>query len=263
MIKRIAACLLALSIVFCLAAAQAVSYPDRRGAVNDDAAVLSESSATDVDLLNDRSSARFTVVTRHFLGGADAQQYCNELFSSWNLGKDDLLLLLVIGEERYAVAMGESIRKNALSDERLNTLFSSKLRQPFIIDRNYDRAVGDFLLAAAQQVASANGETLNINGLFGATQATSQQSTASSGNHGSGFWSSFYSNSYPDDGQQESVNYDYEEDSGFSVGKMILIVAVFLIIIRNRHKKTISAAPFPMGRQGMNGAPGRRVPPRR
>ena len=122
--KRIVAWIVMLALVFSLTAAQAQTYPDRRGAVNDDAAVLSDSTAQDVDTLNSRGAGAYTVVTRHFLGGADAQAYCDGLFEAWGLGEDDVLLLLVIGEERYAVAMGSTAAKY-ISTEQLNSIFSA------------------------------------------------------------------------------------------------------------------------------------------
>ena len=256
MIKRVCAWVAVFCLLFCLTAAQAATYPERRGAVNDDAAVLSDSVAADVDALNGRSSAQFTVVTRHFLGGADAQTYCDGLFDAWGLGDHDFLLLLVIGEERYAVAMGAQIKKNALSSEQLNTLFSAKLRQPFIQDRDYDGAVGSFLLAAASQIARAEGNTLNTAGLFGTSQSAASNTASNSAGSSwfdswtSNGWSAFFSDDDLNGSESGSQNYQYSGGSGFSTGKLILIIFILFIILRNRH------------RRGDPGQPGRR-PPRR
>ena len=280
--KRICIFLTALILAVCLCvSALAVSYPVMRGAVNDDAAVLSDSTAQDIETLNQRGDTRFTVVTRHFLGGADAQQYCSALFDAWGLGDDDFLLLLVIGEERYAAAMGSHIAGVAFSEEQLSSLFSAKLRPLFLQERDYDGAVGSFLLAASAQIARAQGETINTAGLFGSTQqsATSQQNSNSSSS-GSWFtswtgnnWSGFFSDSDLNDFTQGAEDYEYEGGSGFSVGKMILIVAVILIILRNRHRKGksgLGAAGFVaagMGAKevmrGMNGGHGGPRPPKR
>ena len=57
----------------------AVTYPMQRGNVNDDADVLSDVTVKDIETMNDRFfDARFIVVTRHFLGGADVQDYSGE-----------------------------------------------------------------------------------------------------------------------------------------------------------------------------------------
>ena len=107
--KRWIAWLLALMLLL-PAAALAVSYPVQRGAVNDDAGVLSEQTAADIGQLNTAARSAdisFVVATRHFLGGADAQAYCDGLFEAWKLDQKTVLVLLVIGEERYAVAVGQ------------------------------------------------------------------------------------------------------------------------------------------------------------
>ena len=246
MLKRISALFAALVLIFCLSSAQAVTYPERRGATNDDAAVLSDSTAQDIDTLNSRSTVHFTVVTRHFLGGADAQAYCKGLFDAWEMGENDFLLLLVIGEEKYACAMGGSISGKYISEEQLNSLLSSKLRQPFIQERDYDGAVGGFLLAAAQQAARVDGITLNTSGLFGTSvvqnAAQGSNSTSSNGswynfNSWTGdLWSSFFSDDELNEPQEHDQSYTYESGSGFSMGKLILILAVLFIIVRNRRR---------------------------
>lgn len=243
MIKRFSALLLVLTLAFCLVSACADAYPVQRGAVNDDAAVLSDETAKDIASLNDRSSAHYTVITRHFLGGQDAQAYCDGLFKAWNLGKDDLLLLLVIGEERYAVSLGADIAEKALSKEQLNSLLSAKLRQSFVQERNYDGAVGSFFLAAAGQISRAKGENLNTAGLFGSSQTLQNDS---SGNTSSNAWMSSWSqtlNGFFSDDDLNSIYTNganvqyYEEDSGFSTGRLIFILIVVFLIIRSRRKR--------------------------
>lgn len=241
MIKRISACFLALMLVLCLTAAQAISYPEMRGAVNDDAAVLSDDTARDIDILNSRSDVRFTVVTRHFLGGADAQTYADGLFSAWNLGDQDMLLLLVIGEERYAASLG-NVAGKFISAEQLNSLFSSKLREPFIQRRDYDGAVGAFLLAAATQAARAQGDTLNTAGLFGTASSAASSDTSGGWSSFSSWtgnlWSGFFSDDELNDlsGQNSIEDYEYDSGSGFSVSRLILILAVLFIILRGRRR---------------------------
>ena len=244
MIKRVSALLLALTLIFCLTTAQAVTFPDMRGAVNDDAAVLSDATAQDIDLINGRSEVGFTVVTRHFLGGMDAQEYCDGLFKAWNLGSEQVLLLLVIGEERYAATLGSTAAKY-ISAEQLNSIFSAKLRQPFIQQRDYDGAVGAFLLETASQAARATGKTFNASGLFGTAQSAPSSSGSSSGGWSSfsnwtgDLWSSFFSDDELNDlsGQDYTQDYEYENDSGFSVSRLILILGVLFFILRSRRRQ--------------------------
>ena len=121
--KRWIAGLLALMLLL-PSAALAVSYPAQRGAVNDDAGVLSEQTAADIGQLNTAARSAdisFVVATRHFLGGADAQAYCDGLFEAWKLDRKTVLVLLVIGEERYAVAVGQGVR-DMIGQEQINSL---------------------------------------------------------------------------------------------------------------------------------------------
>ena len=137
--KRWIAGLLALMLLL-PSAALAVSYPAQRGAVNDDAGVLSEQTAADIGQLNTAARSAdisFVVATRHFLGGADAQAYCDGLFEAWKLDRKTVLVLLVIGEERYAVAVGQGVR-DMIGQEQINSLLAAKLRAPYLNDRNYD-----------------------------------------------------------------------------------------------------------------------------
>ena len=242
--KRIFACLSVMIILSCLVAVQAATFPAQRGSVNDDAAVLNAQTISDVEKLNTLTSADYIVVTRHFLGGKDAQTYCDDLFAAWSLGEKDLLLLLVIGEEKYACSMGSKI---GLSSEQLNSLFSSRLREPFIMDRNYDAAVGAFLLSASSQIARGMGETLDTSGLFGSKESTGSAAGSSSANgssSGQQSWTyNLFSGFFSDDDLNDPYigengnTHSYESDSGFSMGRFILIAVVLLFIIRGRKKK--------------------------
>ena len=254
MLKRAFFILSAVVLVFCLSCgAQAQSPSLRTGAVNDDAAVLSDVTAQSVSELNDRSPVRFTVMTRHFLGGADAQQYAKELFESNGLQADDVLLLLVIGEERYAVVMGQEAQ-NAISTEQLNSLLSAKLRQPFLENRDYDGAVGAFLVAIASQVARTEGYPFDAAGLFGITAAESQNAdsgqTADSGSwYNFNTWSGNWWNGFFSDDSSDAIDADMDSllnsgefaysgnSSGFSKGKLILILAVLFFIIRGARRR--------------------------
>ena len=148
--KRWIAWLLALMLLL-PAAALAVSYPAQRGAVNDDAGVLSEQTAADIEQLNTAARSAdisFVVATRHFLGGADAQAYCDGLFEAWKLDQKAALVLLVIGEERYAVAVGQGVRDMS-GQEQINRLLAAKLRAPCRDDRSAAGAGGECRLARA------------------------------------------------------------------------------------------------------------------
>lgn len=183
-LNKILAALLALAL--CLTAAPVCAdteYPPRpNGTYADLAGVLGEKTLEDLEALNERlesaAGGRIFVLTRHFLGGADAQQYADKVFEVWGLGDFDALLLLVIGEENFALTMGEVV-KNALPSETRNTLLGS-FRNTFK-NRQYDEALAALAVSMGQALAKAFGDTLDAAGLFGAAavQSTPQPQTVS------------------------------------------------------------------------------------
>ena len=96
------------------------------------------------------------------------------LFDYWGLDADDVLVLLVIGEEKYAVITGDFIEEY-VSKEQLSSLMGTQLRQAFITERDYDGAVGDFLLALAGQIDRFTGEDVDFGGLFGTDETVDSQ----------------------------------------------------------------------------------------
>lgn len=176
---------LVLALALCFAAVSLANaeteYPPRPdGTVSDLAGVLGEKTLEDLEALNDRldSSAggRIYVLTRHFLGGADAQQYADQVFKVWSLEEGDALLLMVIGEEEFALSLGAD-SKNALSTESRNTLLGA-FRNTFKA-RQYDEALANLTVSLGQAMAKAKGNTLSDTGLFGtaAIQSTPQPQT--------------------------------------------------------------------------------------
>ena len=183
-VRKWTALLLALTVFLCLAPAShaATEYPPRpAGTVADLASVLGEKTIEDLETLNGKTeeaaSYRLFVLTRHFLGGADAQQYADQVFSVWNLEKGDALLLLVIGEEEFALALGADT-KTALPQEARNTLLGS-FRNAYKA-RKYDEALADLASQLSQAVAKATTVTLNLTGYFSqeAIQSTPQPQAA-------------------------------------------------------------------------------------
>ena len=177
--RRIWAVLLALALcagLFSVCLAETEYPPRPQGSSADLAGVLGESTVKDLDSLNQKleetTGGHIYVLTRHFLGGMSAQNYADQVFKVWTLNENDALLLLVIGEESYALALGSGTK---LSQDTQTSLLASHLRAAFL-NRQYDAAVSDFALNAAQVLAKAGGKTLDAAGLFGktASQTTPQ-----------------------------------------------------------------------------------------
>ena len=177
---------LLLALILCLGTVIPVhaetEYPPRpSGTVSDLAGVLGEKALEDLETLNQRldeaAGSRIFVLTRHFLGGADAQQYADQVFQVWGLSDSDALLLMVIGEETYALSLGAAAKKAVPADTQ-TSLLASHFRS-FYLNRAYDNALADLAVSLGQTMAKASGSTLNTAGLFGAAaiQSTPQPKT--------------------------------------------------------------------------------------
>ena len=176
---------LILALALCFAAVSMANaeteYPPRpAGTAADLAGVLGEKTLEDLEALNgrleDAAGGRIFVLSRHFLGGADAQQYADQVFQVWGLSDSDALLLLVIGEEDFALSLGGVI-KNAMPAETRNTLLGT-FRSAYKA-RQYDEALANLTVSLGQTMAKALGDTLDASGLFGtaAIQSTPQPQT--------------------------------------------------------------------------------------
>ncbi len=219
-------CILIMVMVLFALNASALSFPQKTGVVLDTAGVLSNATVQDVKTLNDNlfdaCYSNIYVVTRHFLGGMDSAQYADALFSSWNLGENDALLLLVIGEENSALSLGTQA-KNALPSEIRAMLMGTYFRKEYQ-NRQYDEAVGKLLPQIALEFAQHQGVYFSTKGLFGHTveNAVPQETK----------------NSYSLFGDFITVNEDYDEEkheqkqnpvekkTGISFTKFILLVII-------------------------------------
>lgn len=240
MTMRRFACVL-VAAVLCLsllpaALAEEDAAPLLSGDVWDMAGVLSDSTAADLAALNERmSSGRLMVVTRHFLGGKDAGAYARELLDSAD-SEGGAVLLLVIGEEDYALALGEQIAK-ALPAESQQSLLARNFRTPYL-NRAYDEAVADFALAFAGQVSRAWGESIDLDGLFGriglsATPAPQQWSSQSDTN---ARWQDFFGEDFPEN--TAGRDREAEREEGLSFVSIIFWAAlIYFLFFRKRKRR--------------------------
>ncbi len=239
---------LCLALILCVSLvcqAQAeTEYPPRpQGTVADLAGVLGEKTIQDAETLSarlqDAAGGQLYVLTRHFLGGADAQQYADKVFEVWSLTSQDALLLMVIGEEDFALSLGGSA-KSALPTEARNTLlgaFRNTFRQ-----REYDAALADLSLSLGQTLAKAAGSSLDASGLFGAAavQSTPQPQSVSD------FWYGMFARDDYDskENDQENIWQEWQsewqhEESRVNWRGIIIwaLVIYFLFFRRKKHRR--------------------------
>lgn len=131
--------------------------------VRDSAAVLSDSTVEQFRALSDelerKTGYRLAVDVRHFLGGAEPGAYARQLLEQAQSPAKTILLLAVIGEERYAVQAGSDAAK-VLGSDAISSLLSMHFRGPFQA-REYDGAVLAFATEAARQLSLHAGISLN------------------------------------------------------------------------------------------------------
>ena len=223
------------ALILCLSAVSLAraeaDYPPFQGIVSDTAEVLSDSTRADLRTLSDRledaCGGHLYVLTRHFLGGANAQQYAQQVFATWNLGDTDVLLLLVIGEKSCALATGSFYQSVPDVADMLNNKNAAGYINQFR-NRAHDEAVAGLAVALGQRMARAVDEELNVYGLFGkaAPSATAQPQSWSD------MYSMFAQGEYEDDSR-----YEPDVGSGFNWrGLLIWGLVIYFLFFRRKKR---------------------------
>lgn len=154
---------LSLLLAALLLAAPFAALAEDDPAVSDTAGVLDDALAADIQSLDRQISShlnlRLRVITKHFLGGAQASAFAEEARQSSGDPDNTILLVMVIGEERYAASIGESARK-AISPDTMNNLLASAFRQPFL-NRDYNGALSALTAQVAGQLQKASPEAFD------------------------------------------------------------------------------------------------------
>ena len=178
-------CVVLLAPVAAVAARPAAArYPTLTGVVTDDANALSQSVITDTatyaEDLEDETDVKLHVALVHFLDGVDVQTYADTLFTRWNLGDNDFLLVGAIGEDSFASVAGADVKRHISDSNAQNLLFSSGFSELFR-SQQYDAAFSKYLIAFNKLVAKQYGETISMDQLFTAYQTSTGTSTSNAG----------------------------------------------------------------------------------
>lgn len=214
------------------------------GIVQDSAAVLSPAAIRDAKALSQRTSEAVDVTlaleTRHFLGGADVKGYAQRLLDQLPQPENSLLLLMVVGEETYALAAGAAAARH-LGTEARETLLSTHFRASFL-SRQYDLAVAQFFTGAAERLSLATGKMIDLKGVFGQVTATATPApTAVTGSTGTyktidltGPNSILGEKVAPRPSLQPQYD-QAREDRGMSIGSIVLTGLVLSMIFRKKN----------------------------
>lgn len=220
------ACLLA---CLCSCAAAEPRYPNRSGETTDAAGVLSPATLADLrtldDRLDDADALRLTLVTVDFLDAADVNDYAAALFERWDLDDDDMLLLLAVGEDKYAIHSGADVDR-LISPAIQNKLLAACLEEPFLL-QEYDAAIAAFVPALVREVSKAYGESVSTDGLFGSASASVFADWASK----------LQDSAQTLEAAADSFFTQEDESTGFSFAKVILTIVLLMIVFGSRKKK--------------------------
>lgn len=224
-LSRLLALLSALTILFSAALAQP-RYPQKLNRIQDSAAVLSKDTVDDLTTLcrelSEEDTLELYVATVDFLDGYTMTDYADGLRNFWKLDEDALLLVLCVGEDRYAFSGGRDVN-DKLSPAVQRKLLASFLDKPFMAQQ-YDAAIASLVPALVREINKAYDTSVDVVGLFG----VSAQLPAAQG------WLArlMHDEDDPEDAPAFHIT-DEHIDTGLSLGKVILIVVLLLIIFGN------------------------------
>lgn len=176
--RRIAALLLVVTVGITAlapaASASSIQLPSlpKDQCVVDDAGVLSDSTASELETLNAQLSsscdgAQIGVLTVDYTGSATTEDYATEAFNTWGIGSSSknngVLILLVMQSDQYAdgdyyLTYGDGFRSTMLADQA-STLVQT-MEDDFAA-KKYDAAVLTCATNVANTIAEVYGVTLS------------------------------------------------------------------------------------------------------
>lgn len=227
--------LVCLLLCLCVCAAAEPRYPHHGGETTDAAGVLAHTTLEDLRTLDSRldkaDALRLKIVTVDFLDGSDVDDYAAVLFERWKLDDDDLLLLLAVGEDKYAVKAGKDVDR-LIAPAMQSKLLATHLEESFL-QQEYDAAIAAFVPALVSEVNKVYGVSVRTDGLFG----RAAQSMF-------GDWASkLQSGAEAVEQAADSFLTREDESTGFSLIKVVLTIVLLLIVFGSRRRKG-----FPFGK---------------
>ena len=231
MFKRIL-CLLAV-LLLALPASAEPRYPEKGGVATDAAAVLSAEVLEDLRTLDKRLDKadvpQICLATVDFLDTQEVQAYADALFDLWNLDSDEMLLLICVGEESYAISTGRDVDK-LLSSSVQEKLLTSRFRKSFL-DERYDAAISAYIPALVSELSKTCGETVRTDDLFDSASDNLLDN-----------WARNLAASLSGD-DEESIFTREDRKTGFSLLKVIVIVVLLVLIFGSFRRVRKDKAP--------------------
>ena len=234
--KRISA--LALALLICLTvlpALAALRTPENRGAVTDDADVLSAQTVKDVkayaEQVKDETGLGLYVAVVHFLDGAEVKAYAAQLFSQWALGDDDVLLLGAAGEDSFATVMGKNVGKKLGEKNAENLMYLSSDFGEAFKHQQYDKAMDSWFTALNALINKQCGADIDLGDKFKSAQSPTETPAPGGDDYASQIWRQvLYSIDEHSTDYQTYQENRQDDDNGIGVGGWIILIVLVMII---------------------------------
>lgn len=236
---------LCLCLVMALAgpALASARLPSQRGAVTDDADVLSAQTVSDFSSYAQQVEAetdlRLHVALVHFWDGLDAQAYADALFEAWALGDKDILLCGAAGEDAFAAAMGDGAADLLGRQSAENLMYTSSRFGTLFASQQYDAALAEYCRAFNALLIKQTGAEISLDGLFGTPQVQTTPVPVSE----SRLWDEVMDaiNDSSEDYQTRHESRQHTEN-GLSAGGWIVLAVLVLLVLRRSGRRRVGRA---------------------
>lgn len=229
-------CLLLALVILPACALASARMPAMRGVVTDDANVLSQQTTADVgeyaQLLKEKAGIQVHTAIVHFFDGLDAQTYANRLFEKWELGSEDLLLLVSAGEDVCATAMGEDAAERLGRANAENLMYTSSDFSSLVRTQQYDAAFNAYFTALNTLVEKQTGAKIRMGTMFG----SQPEKTIPSQTFGSELWEEIMEELEDSSAKYQAhrERHEHEEEGLTAGGWIVLLVLVWIVISQSR-----------------------------
>ncbi len=244
-----AALLLILTLAAALPSLAAPRYPAKTDlAVSDNANILPEETVSDLntfhETLKNKTGVRLWVVTVHFLDGMNVSDFGREVFRQWNLGDEDLLLLISSGDEESITIAGPALEKR-FPLESQSHLISAYFMKDFQAEA-YSAAFRQYIPQLASSLGKQYGVSVSAANLFGIPAAAPTPVPTVAPSNDSDSWmdylpggSKFFAEWEKNDKQTEKPSHPFREEksSGFSLGSLFILFLLFFLIFGSRKRR--------------------------
>ena len=169
-----------LLMLFCVTLVAAAEFPQKQGAVNDFAKVISAQAAEQIESLAievfNKTGVAIVICTMPTIGEQDYRQYANELYSFWGIGRKGedrgVLIFNVVDTRKLWLETGYGV-EGFLPDAVVGDIYRQHL-VPHLRSGDYS---GGFL-AATQAIAGLVAKEYNVT-IDGSIEPQSMQRTSS------------------------------------------------------------------------------------